>query len=112
MSRSTLALPAAALTILALAAFRPDGAAPAPAAGRTLVIAVGDTVRLAGTNVACRALVRNGRKVIDCVRAGRLRGSYGTSVSDEGVTVFRMLDGRTGRTVFTARHRGKPIRCG
>ena len=50
--------------------------------------------------------------VLDCRRAGTLRGSYGTMIGKSGVLVVRFRSNRVAKTVLTARHGGSVTCCG
>lgn len=78
----------------------------APSVGRepepAVVLDVGDVVRVADTNVACSVARRSGAKVLECVRLGRLAGTYGTRMSERRVVVYRFKSASAAQTVFSA----------
>jgi hypothetical protein len=76
---------------------------PAPTAP-PYVLRVGDTMQVEGGSLGCQVTRRSGRIVIECRPAGKLRGRYGTFLSDRTATVARFRSSRTAQVVFTARH--------
>ena len=98
-----------ALAVLGLA-LRGGGSARGDSAAR-VVLSVGDTMRVEGAPIGCQVTRRSGRIVIDCRRAGRLAGSYGTLLDERRVRVARFRSSDTAKVVFKARHRGKARRC-
>jgi hypothetical protein len=76
---------------------------PAPPAV-PVVLRVGDTMQVEGGSLGCQVTRRSGRIVIECRPAGKLRGRYGTFLSDRTATVARFRSSRTAQVVFTARH--------
>jgi hypothetical protein len=109
----TVAAAVAAFVAGALAA--PGGRAGAPAAtNETLTLAVGDRVRVDGAGIGCRVARLSqyaGRTFLDCRRAGPLAGTYATLLGEREVSVVRFVNSRTGKVVFSARHKGTPSRC-
>jgi hypothetical protein len=87
---------AAALGIIAFACFDQSGAAGLlrASSARSVVLQVGDTVRIRGTNIGCAVAKRQG------VRAG----TYGTLMSDKQAIVMRFESPAAAQTVFTAEH--------
>ena len=99
-----LAVFVAALALaLAFAWFETSGAAGARKG--PLVLRVGDTVRIEGTNVGCAVAKRQGATMVECLPASRKVGSYATLAGDERVLVVRFTSATVARTVFTARQR-------
>jgi hypothetical protein len=78
---------------------------------RTVVMGVGDVMEVEGAEMGCRVDQRDGRRVIDCRRAGRLSGTYGTLFDERQVRVVRFKSSDTAKVVFKARHRGRAKRC-
>jgi hypothetical protein len=80
----------------------------------TVVVSLGDRVRVDGTPVGCRVtrLAEHGNRVfVDCRRAGPLKGTYGTYVGERDVVVVRFVDASTAKIVYQARHEGGAKRC-
>ena len=75
---------------------------------------LGDTVRVDGAPVGCRVtrLAHYGNHVyLDCRRAGRLAGSYGTYFGERDVLVVKFVGPRKAKLVLRARHEGGVDRC-
>jgi hypothetical protein len=107
----TLLIMIAVLGLAALGlALRGEGSARGDAA-QTLVMRVGDVMEVEGAPIGCQVARRDGRIVIDCRRAGRLRGTYGTLFDQRRVRVIRFGSSDTAKVVFKAKHRGHAHRC-
>jgi hypothetical protein len=79
-----------------------------------LSVSLGDVVQVDGAPVACRVtrLARYGNRVfLDCRRAGRLAGSYGTYFGEREVLVVKFVGPRKAKTVLRARHESGVGRC-
>jgi hypothetical protein len=76
-----------------------------------VVVRVGDTVEVEGGAVGCKVVRKGDRATLDCRRAGRLAGSYGTLLDDRRARVVRFQSSRSAKVVFTAQHRGSSRRC-
>ena len=76
-----------------------------------VVLRVGDTMKVEGAPIGCQVTQRNGRIMVDCRRAGRLAGTYGTLLDERRVRVARFQSSDTAKVVFKARHRGEAHRC-
>jgi hypothetical protein len=90
-----------------------DSARAAPAR-EDLVLSPGDTIRVDGAPLGCRVtrLARYGKGIfLDCRRAGRLAGSYGTYLGVKDVLVVRFLDSRKAKVVLHAEHERGATRC-
>ncbi len=98
--RALLVAGAFASIVLAHVALAPAGA-PAAATER-LMLEVGDTAALNGTQVLCRASKRLGAPTLECVRARRLANTYGVAIADRKVLVFRFDREGVGHVVFAA----------
>jgi hypothetical protein len=110
MTRSLLVTIAVlALTVLGLS-LRGEGSARGDA-GQTVVMRVGDVMEVDGAPIGCQVARRGGRVVIDCRRAGRLAGTYGTLFDERRVRVTRFRSSDTAKVVFKAKHRGRARRC-
>jgi hypothetical protein len=79
--------------------------------GNAIVMRVGDTMQVEGAPIGCQVDRRDGRPVIDCRRAGKLAGTYGTFFDEKRVRVARFESSQTARVTYTAKHRGKSRRC-
>ena len=110
MTRS-LSITIAILALAALAvSLRGEGSARGNAA-QTVVMQVGDVMEVDGAPIGCQVARRSGRIVIDCRRAGRLAGTYGTLFDERRVRVTRFRSSDTAKVVFKAKHRGRARRC-
>jgi hypothetical protein len=98
-----------ALTALGLS-LRGEGSARGDA-GQTVVMHVGDVMEVDGAPIGCKVARRGGRIVIDCRRAGRLAGTYGSLFDERRVRVTRFRSSDTAKVVFKAKHRGRAHRC-
>jgi hypothetical protein len=78
---------------------------------RTVVLGVGDVMEVEGAPIGCRVAQRDGRLMLDCRRAGRLSGTYGTLFDERRVRVTRFESSDTAKVVFKAKHRGRAKRC-
>ena len=109
MTRSLLITIAvlAALTALGLT-IRSDARG---AAGQVVVMRVGDVMEVEGAPIGCKITRRGERVVIDCRRAGRLAGTYGSLFDERRVRVTRFRSSNTAKVVFKAKHRGRAHRC-
>lgn len=90
----------------------PGGALPAPAVPQQLSLRVGDSMVVEGAGLGCRVVELAGRVAIECRRAGKLAGTYGTYISDRTVTVARFRSSRTAQVVLTAKQGGGWRACG
>jgi hypothetical protein len=73
--------------------------------GQVLTVNIGDVVRIAGAgNVGCKVVRHSGFKTLDCRRAGRLAGTYGTLFNKREVLLVRFLGAKTAKVVVEARH--------
>jgi hypothetical protein len=98
-----------ALAVLGLAL---RGGTPARGDGAgTVVMRVGDVMEVEGAPIGCQVARRGGRIVVDCRRAGRLAGTYGTLFDERRVRVTRFLSSDTAKVVFKAKHKGRAHRC-
>jgi hypothetical protein len=109
MTRSLLITIAVLATLTALGLTLRDEARGA--AGQVVVMRVGDVMEVDGAPIGCKVTRRGDRVVIDCRRAGRLAGTYGTLFDERRVRVTRFRSSDTAKVVFTARHRGRARRC-
>jgi len=80
-------------------------------AAQKVVMRVGDVMAVEGAPIGCQVARRDGRIVIDCRRAGRLAGTYGTLIDERRVRVARFRSSDTAKVVFTGKHRGRARRC-
>jgi hypothetical protein len=104
----------AAVVLLAFAtialALRSGSSARADAR-QTVVLNVGDSMKVEGAPIGCQVAERDGRAVVDCRRAGRLKGTYMTLFDERRIRVARFRSSDTAKVVFTAKHRGRARRC-
>jgi hypothetical protein len=80
-------------------------------AAQTVVLGAGDVMEVEGAPIGCKVARRDGRLVIDCRRAGRLAGTYGTLFDARRVRVTKFKSSDTAKVVFRAKHRGRARRC-
>lgn len=79
------------------------GTARANGAGsRSVVLQVGDTVRIAKTDVGCAVARRGGQTAIECLPVHRRTGAYATLAGDRRVSVVRFRSPAVAQTVFHA----------
>ena len=112
--KGALAPLAAAVGLLAFAGSVWDDGRARAALEENVLLAPGDRVRVAGTPLGCRVtrLPRHGKQLfLDCRRAGRLAGTYGTYFGKNEVLVVRFLDSRRAKIVFRAEHREEAKTC-
>jgi hypothetical protein len=76
------------------------------------VLGIGDTMQIEGSSIGCQVSQRDGRAVVECRRAGRLKKSYTTLFDDRRARVARFRSSDTAEIVFTARHGGRARACG
>ena len=90
-----------------LGASRAAGAAAAPA-----VLHVGDTVRIAGTNVGCAVARRGGATTVECLPVHRAAGTYAALTGSKTVRVVRFRTSTVAQTVFQAKqYDPRPATC-
>jgi len=82
------------------------------AANTSVVLRVGDTVRIAKTDVGCAVAKRNGQTMIECLPAHRRAGAYATLAGDRRVLVVRFRSATSAQTVFRAlQHDARTTTC-
>jgi hypothetical protein len=81
-----------------LGASRAAGAARGPT-----VLHIGDTVRIAGTNVGCAVARRSGATTIECLPVHRSAGTYAALTGSATVRVVRFKNATVAQTVFRAK---------
>ena len=87
--------------------------APAQPRADVLQVRVGDRIRVADAPIGCRVLRMQqlgGRVVIDCRRAGALRGTYGTLFSAREAVLVEFESRKTAKRVAVGVH-GKDVQC-
>jgi hypothetical protein len=110
MNRRLAVLAVAVSVGIAFAWFETSGAAGARKG--PLVLRVGDTVRIEGTNVGCAVAKRQGATMVECLPVTRKVGSYATLAGDANVLVVRFTSAAVARTVFHVRqHQSHPTVC-
>jgi copper(I)-binding protein len=100
MTRRLVVFLCAAVVVLAavwLGTARANGAA-----NRSVVLRVGDTVKIADTDVGCAVARRNGQTTIECLPVHRRTGAYATLAGDRRVSVVRFTSPAVAQTVFHA----------
>lgn len=78
--------------------------------GSTIPVALGDVVTVTNAPIACMARMHNGERALDCRRAGKLRGTYGTLLTPKEVLVVRFESEHVAKIVFQARHEHLGVR--
>jgi hypothetical protein len=68
----------------------------------SIVLRLGDTLRIAKTDVGCAVAKRNGQTMIECLPNHRRAGAYATLAGDRRVLVVRFTTPAVARTVFHA----------
>ena len=104
---------AATIALLAVAVCAPIAGALDAAGGSAspIVLREGDSVSVAGTDIACVVRTRGGVKGLDCeTRAARSSGALGARVSENRLAVFQFTGKGVARTIFSASHDGKARR--
>jgi hypothetical protein len=110
--RRLLAVAAVALaSATATLAVAPRDGADAASSAQPIVLKVGDRVAVEGQPMGCRVARQDGRTVMDCRRAGKLAGTYGTMLSARKAMVVRYRSDTVAKVVFTATHGGGARRC-
>jgi hypothetical protein len=74
----------------------------------------GDRIRVVGAPIACQVVRMSqlgGRVVVDCRRAGDLRGTYGTFITAREAVLVRFESGRTAKRVAVGVHERSPKSC-
>jgi hypothetical protein len=89
----------------------PPGVPPVPPPPLQYVLKVGDTFRVEGAGVGCQVTRRANRPTIECRRDGRLKGTYGTFLSERKVTVARFRSSTTAQEILSATHGGRWRAC-
>lgn len=107
----TLLLTILVLAVTALGLALREAASARGDAAQNVVMRVGDVMEVEGAPIGCQVARRDGRIVIDCRRAGRLAGTYGTLFDERRVRVTRFRSSDTAKVVFKAKHRGRAHRC-
>jgi hypothetical protein len=109
---------AVAVSVFAFGAWLVVGAttsAAGTAGTRTVTVHLGDHIRVDGARLGCRvAKMRElqGRIVVDCRRAGSLRGTYGTLLTAHEAALIRFESSHTARLAYVATHHGGVLKCG
>jgi hypothetical protein len=75
-------------------------------------LSVGDSFVVPDAAIGCQVTRRGSSVLVECRRAGKARGTYGTFISSKTVRVARFHSSRTAQVVFTAKHGGKWRACG
>lgn len=75
-------------------------------------LGVGDSFVVPDAKLGCEVTRRGTSVVVECRRAGKVKGTYGAFMSSRTVRVARFLSSRRAQLVFTARHGGKWRACG
>ena len=114
-----LSLPAFTATALASPAQIAPGATPVPLPGTPPVpgavqraLNVGDSFVVPGASIGCQVTRRGSAVFVECRRAGKVKGTYGTIISSRTVRVARFRSSRTAQVILTAKHGGKWRACG
>jgi hypothetical protein len=85
------------------------------ASARTVTVHLGDHIRVSGAPLGCRVVRMrefDGRIVVDCRRAGSLRGTYGTVLTAREAALIRFESSHTARLAYVATHHRAVRKCG
>ena len=107
LATGALLVAAAAIGLIASAL------APAQPRADVLQVRVGDRIRVVNAPIGCRVVRMRqlgGRVVIDCRRAGALRGTYGTLFSAREAVLLKFESRNTAKRVAVAVHHGD-VQC-
>ena len=75
-------------------------------------LSVGDSFVVPDAKIGCQVTQRGSSVNVECRRAGKAKGTYGTFFSSKTVRVARFKNSRTAQVVFTAKQGGKWRSCG
>jgi hypothetical protein len=75
-------------------------------------LSVGDSFVVPDAKIGCQVTRRGSAVLVECRRAGKAKGSYGTFFGSKTVRVARFRSSRTAQVVFTAKQGGKWRACG
>ena len=73
---------------------------------------VGDSFVVPGASIGCQVTRRGSAVVVECRRAGKVRGTYGTFISSKTARVAKFRSSGTAQVLFTGKHGGKWRACG
>jgi hypothetical protein len=76
------------------------------------VLSVGDSFVVPDAKIGCEVTRRGSSVVVECRRAGKVKGTYGAFMSSKTVRVAKFLSSKSAQVVFTAKHGGKWKACG
>ena len=91
-----------------------SGLAAAQTPGTLFEARVGDRMQVADTRIGCQVVRMRelgGRVVVDCRRAGALKGTYGTLLSAREAVLVEFESRTTARQVAVAVHDSRARRC-
>jgi hypothetical protein len=106
------AFTATALASPAQIAQTPQPPPPDPSAPVQGALKVGDSFVVPDAKIGCQVTRRGSSVLVECRRAGKAKGTYGTFFSSKTVRVARFKSSRTAQVVFTAKQGGKWRACG
>jgi hypothetical protein len=89
-----------------------DPAVVAPGVPHQVTLRVGDTIVVEDAGVGCQVDLRNERVVVECRRAGDVRGTYMTLISKRGAKLARFRSADAAKVIVGARHGGGWRACG
>ena len=89
----------------------PPGGPSVPGAVQR-ALSVGDSFVVPGASIGCQVTRRGGSVLVECRRAGKAKGTYGTFISSKTARVAKFRSSRTAQVVFTAKQGGKWRACG
>jgi hypothetical protein len=75
-------------------------------------LSVGDSFVVPGASIGCQVTRRGSAVFVECRRAGKAKGTYGTFISSRTVKVARFRSSRTAQVILTAKHGGTWRACG
>jgi hypothetical protein len=75
-------------------------------------LSVGDSFVVPGASIGCQVTRRGSAVFVECRRAGKAKGTYGTFISSRTVKVARFRSSRTAQVILTAKQKGSWRACG
>ena len=90
----------------------PSTAEPSVPGAVQRALSVGDSFVVPGASIGCEVTRRGSSVLVECRRAGRAKGSYGTFISSKTVRVAKFRSSQTAQVILTAKHGGKWRACG
>lgn len=89
-----------------------DPAIATPGVPHLVTMRVGDAMLVEDAGVGCQVNLRSGRVVVECRRAGQVRGTYMTLIGKHGAKLARFRSADAAKVIVGARHGGGWRACG